>query len=254
MKSIRQLLALTAVLALAACSLPMRSTSQPTQAIDVSLVGTIAAATLQAMATATVPPAPTLEPTTPPTLTSTITPTNGPVTLKFNGNTNCRKGPGENYDVVIVLKTGLEVEAIGRVDKTNYWLVKRPESAETCWASADFAQTTGNAQALPTVTAPPTSTPKPPNAPAWVNYDFTCDFANGGTNMTVNLIWADRSNDETRYTIYRDDQMIASLGPNTTSYTDVTLVAAGQSVSYKVEVKNPSGTAISNSTKTLSCQ
>src|SRR5512133_1986167 len=221
MKSIRLILALTTVLALTACSLPSRSTSQPTQALDVSLVGTIAAATLQAMATATVPPAPTLEPTTPPTLTATITPTNGPVTLKFNGNTNCRKGPGENYDVLIVLKTGLEVEAIGRVDKTNYWLVKRPESAETCWASADFAQVTGNVQALPTVTAPPTSTPKPPNAPAWASWHYSCDFASGGNNITMNLAWTDRSSNETAYIVYRDGQPIATLGPDTTSYVDI---------------------------------
>jgi uncharacterized protein YgiM (DUF1202 family) len=253
MKSIRHILALTIVLALAACSLPSRSTPQPTQALDISLVGTIAAATLQAMATSTFTPAPTSEPSSTPTLTSTITPTNGPVTLKFNGNTNCRKGPGENYDVVTVLKTGLEVQAIGRVDKTNYWLVKRSESAETCWASADFAQMTGNAQALPTVTAPPTSTPKPPNAPAWASWNYNCDFASGGNNITMNLVWTDRSSNETGFIVYRDGQPIANLGPDTASYTETIFVATGQSVSYKVEVKNESGTA-STSTVSAACQ
>jgi uncharacterized protein YgiM (DUF1202 family) len=253
MKIIRQILAMTLALALAACSLPNRNEPQPTQGIDQSLVGTIAAATLQAMATQTSTITPTAPATSTPTKTPTITPTNGPVTLKFNGNTNCRKGPGENYDVVIVLKTGLEVEAIGRVDKTNYWLVKRPDSAETCWASADFAQTSGNAQALPTVTPPPTPTPKPPTAPAWSTWNFTCDFASGGSTINMNLVWTDRSGDETGFTVYRDGQSIATLGPNTTSYTDSAFVATGKSVSYKVEVYNDAGKA-STSTISASCQ
>jgi len=238
---------------LAACDLPTRNASQPTQALDMSLVGTIAAATLQAMATQT----PTLTPlpaiTSTPTLTMTITPTFAKPILSFNGNTNCRKGPGEIYDVVTVLRSGTDVEAVGHLDKTNYWLVKMPDSAETCWASADFAQTSGSVQALPTVTAPPTSTPKPPTAPAWASWNFSCEFASSGNNLTMNLAWTDRSNNETSYTVYRDDQPIATLAPDTTSYVDTSFVATGQSVKYRVEVKNPAGTA-STSTVSGSCQ
>lgn len=253
MKTIRQIPAMILVLALAACGLPTRNSSQPTQALDVSLVGTIAAATLQAMATPTPAPTSTPEITATPTVTLTITPTYAPPLLTFNGNTNCRKGPGETYDVVTVLRSGAEVEPVGHLEKTNYWLVKRPDSAETCWASADFAQTSGSVDALPTVTAPPTSTPKPPTAPAWASWNYTCDFASGGNNITMNLVWTDRSNDETGYTVYRDGQSIADLGPDANTYTDVTFVATGKSVSYKVEVKNQSGTA-SSSTVSAACQ
>ena len=56
----------------------------------------------------------------------------------------------------------------------------------------------------------------------------------------MNLAWTDRSNDEVGYIVYRDGQVIANLGPNSTSYTDVAAVSAGQSVSYKVEVYNDS--------------
>ena len=106
---------------------------------------------------------------------------------------------------------------------------------------------------LPTVTAPPTPTPKPPNPPAWSTYNFTCDFASGGSNITMNLVWTDRTTDEVGYIIYRDGQAIANLGPNSTSYTDVAFVSVGQSVSYKVEVYNKSGTA-GSSTISATCQ
>jgi hypothetical protein len=239
------------VLVLTACNLPTRGTAQPTQQIDQAVVGTIAAMTLETMYTQT----PTITSTYTPTVTMTatqtptITPTYSTPILVFNGNTNCRKGPGEEFDVVTVVRSGQKVEAVGRLEKTNYWLVKKPGSAETCWVAGDFATASGSIHVLPTVTAPPIPTPKPPTAPSWSSYNFTCDFS----NITMNLVWTDRSNDEVGYIVYRDGQVIANLGPNSTSYTDVAAVSAGQSVSYKVEVYNDSGKA-SSSTISAACQ
>jgi uncharacterized protein YgiM (DUF1202 family) len=187
------------------------------------------------------------------TQTPTITPTYSVPMLLFNGNTNCRKGPGDQYEVDTVVRSGVKVEAVGRLEKTNYWLVKKPGGSGTCWVAGDFATSSGSIQMLPTVTAPPTPTPKPPTAPAWSTWNFTCDFASGGSNINMNLVWTDRTNDEVGYTIYRDGKAIANLGPDSTAYTDVAFVAAGQSVSYKVEVYNKSGTA-STSTISATCQ
>jgi hypothetical protein len=243
------------VLTLAACNLPQRSTPTRAPRIDQALVGTIAAMTLESMATPTPPPTSTFTPTVAMTATqtSTVTPTYSAPVLLFNGNTNCRKGPGEAYEVVIVVRTGQKVEAVGRLEKTTYWLVKRPDKAETCWVSDDFAQASGSIHILPTVTAPPVPTPKPPTGPGWQSYNYTCDFASGGSNINMNLVWTDRSNDEVGYIVYRDGQAIANLGPDSTSFTDVAFVAAGQSVSYKIEVYNKSGTA-SSSTISATCQ
>lgn len=256
MKNLKQILAMIFLaLMLTACSLPQPSTVRATQQIDQSQVGTIVALTLQAMYTQT----PTITPTSTPTVamtatqTATITPTYSVPMLLFNGNTNCRKGPGAIYEVVTVIRSGQKVEIVGRLEKTNYWLVKQPGSAETCWVADDFAQASGSLHVLPTVTAPPTPTPRPPNAPGWQTYNFTCDFASGGNNLTMNLVWTDRTNDEMGYIVYRDGQAIANLGPDATTYTDVTFVATGQSVSYKVEVFNKSGTA-STSTISAACQ
>jgi hypothetical protein len=256
MKTLKQILAtICLALTLTACNLPQRSTPTPASRIDQSLVGTIAAMTLETMATQTPPPTSTLTPTVAVTATQTptITPTYSVPMLLFNGNTNCRKGPGAEFEVVTVVRSGQKVEAVGRLEKTNYWLVKRPDKAETCWVSDDFAQATGSIHILPTVTAPPLPTPKPPSGPGWSTYSYTCDFASGGSNINMNLVWTDRTNDETGYIVYRNGQAIANLGPDSTSYTDVAFVAAGQSVSYKVEVYNESGTA-STSTISATCQ
>jgi hypothetical protein len=240
-------------LTLAACNLPKRSTATPVAQIDQSLVGTIAAMTLEAMATPTPTQTPTPTPAVTITQTPTITPTYSAPTLLFNGNTNCRKGPGAEYEVVTVMRSGQKVEAAGRLEKTNYWLVKQPGSAETCWVADDFAQSSGSLHLLPTVTAPPAPTPRPPNPPAWSTWNYTCDFASGGSNINMNLVWTDRSNDEGGYLIYRNGQTIANLGPNATTFTDVAYVAAGQAVSYKVEAYNKSGSA-STSTISATCQ
>jgi len=242
-------------LTLAACNLPNPSATRATPQIDQALVGTIAAMTLQAMSTQTFTPAPTHPATSTATntLTPTVTPTYSIPSLLFNGNTNCRKGPGAEFEVVTVIRSGQKTEAVGRLDKTNYWVVKIPGSAETCWVAEDFAQPSGSIQVLPTVTAPPIPTPKPPTGPSWSTYNYTCDFASGGSNLTMRLAWTDRSGDETGYIVYRDGQAIANLGPNSSTYTDIAFVAAGQSVSYKVEVYNPSGTA-STSTVSAVCQ
>jgi hypothetical protein len=251
LKSISAMIILA--LALTACNLP--STAAPTQEkIDQSLVGTIAAMTLDAMVTPyTQTPTPTATVALTVTKTPTVTPTYSVPMLLFNGNTNCRKGPGEEYDVLTVVRTGVKVEAVGRLDKTNYWLIKKPGSAETCWVADDFAKPSGSIHMLPTVTAPPMPTPKPPNPPAWSKYNYSCDFASGGSNVTMNLLWTDRTSDEVGYIIYRNGQAIANLGPDATAYTDVAYVAAGQSVSYKVEVYNNSGAA-STSTISATCQ
>ena len=113
--------------------------------------------------------------------------------------------------------------------------------------------------AVPPTDTPPTVTTTPvlktivPNTPTWSVYTYTCEIAVGGTTMTTNLAWTDRSNGEASYRVYRDKQVIATLPPNSTAYVDVVFVGTGKTVSYSVEAFNQDW-RISTSTITNGCQ
>jgi hypothetical protein len=105
----------------------------------------------------------------------------------------------------------------------------------------------------PTNIASAIPTPFPPNAPVWLIYTYTCEFTAGGSTMTMNLNWNDRSNNEEGYKVYRGEQEIATLAPNSTFYVDVAFVAMGKTLSYSVEAFNKDWRA-STSTITYGCQ
>jgi hypothetical protein len=96
-------------------------------------------------------------------------------------------------------------------------------------------------------------TPLPPNTPVWLAYNYTCELADGGGDMTMNLAWTDRSNSEESYKVYRDGQVIATLEPNSTFYVDMAFVATGKTLSYSVEAFNGNWQA-STSTITYGCK
>ncbi len=254
---------------LSACNLPARPTSSP--GIDQAVAGTLVAMTLEALRTK-IPagntpdstptllnqqiansPMPSATPSlaVTPTPTGTITPTYQVPMLTFNVNSNCREGPGTNFKVVIVLKTGQQVQALGT--QGNYWIVKSPKDSTACWVANELASPSGSYWTLPTMTAPPAPTANPPTAPGWSKYNYNCVYAAGGSTLTMNLVWSDRSNNETGFKIYRDGQEVANLAADTTSYTDVTFVASGLSLGYYVEAYSEAGKA-SSSTITASCQ
>ena len=102
-------------------------------------------------------------------------------------------------------------------------------------------------------TASSIPTPIPPNTPVWLVYNYTCELAAGGGTMTMNLAWTDRSNSEEGYKVYRGEQVIATLAPNSTFYVDVAFVATGKTLSYSVEAFTVNWQA-SSSTITYGCQ
>ena len=109
-------------------------------------------------------------------------------------------------------------------------------------------------QTYPTLaTASPVSTRIPPNTPVWSTYNYTCKLAVGGSTMTMNLGWTDRSNSEESYKVYRDGQVIATLEPNSVFYVDVFFIPTGRTLSYSVEAFNENWQA-STSTITNGCQ
>src|SRR6266542_20216 len=204
--------------AVLACNTPCEQVLPPDD------VQTAAALTLQAILTpsftSTTSPSPVPEtpsPTAPSAGTITTTPTYSVPMLTVSEQTNCRAGPGQDYDVIFTYLAGKKLEIVGRYDPGNFWLVKSPESPTgTCWLWGQYVEVTGSYLAVPSVTPPPTSTSAPPQAPSIQEWNFSCS---GGT-MTFNVTWVDKANNETGYRIFRNGELAIELPANSTTYTD----------------------------------
>ena len=102
------------------------------------------------------------EPTLTPTITLTpepsLTPTPEGVWLTVVENTNCRKGPGKVYDYVSTIKTGQQVQAVGRSPDNQYYYVQNINGNGYCWLWVQYSTLTGNTGILPVFTPAPTPT------------------------------------------------------------------------------------------------
>jgi hypothetical protein len=239
--------ALLLLLAALACTLPVEQVPPPDE------IQTAAALTLQAMltpsvtppssppvSTATASPDATPTPSADDSSTATITPTYSAPTLRVLEATNCRAGPGEEYEIVFTYLDGKELEIVGRYDPGNFWLVKTDDSTtDTCWLWGQYVEVSGSYWTVASVTPPPTSTRPPPLAAIILEWNFFCEA--GRLNFTVT--WRDNATDETGYRVFRNGEEIVELPPNTTTYTDLFDVTGDQSVEYYIQVFSPSGTA-----------
>ena len=241
--------ALILLLVMVACTLPVEQFPPPDE------IQTAAALTLQSMLTpsvvSTASPAVSTATSSPGvtetdsvteslTATITITPTYSVPILTVLESTNCRTGPGEEYEVIATYVTGKVLEIVGRYEPGNFWLVEASESPTgTCWLWGEFAEITGSYWTVASVTPPATVTGAPPPAPIIIEWNFFCEA--GMLNFTVT--WRDNANDENGYRIFRNGEGIVELPANTTTYTDLYDVSGDQSVEYYIQVFSPSGTA-----------
>jgi hypothetical protein len=203
------LIAVVIVLLLSACNLP--TGDEPTSTVDEMALRTSVAETLLADAdptqtpgpdtptdeqppppsntpepeqppTDTVKPSPTdtLEPT--PTFSITPSPTDTTPRVSVSVDTNCRSGPGVEYDLLGALLVGETAKIVARAETGFYWIIENPDKAGTCWLWAEYATTTGDTSGLLVMTAPPSPTPSPTLTPALA---FTVQYNNyhncGGT-------------------------------------------------------------------------
>jgi len=238
-----------------ACNLPGNAPS-----ISVNdQAATIIAATLQEglrngadvpiTATVSQTPNPTATSTSGPTLT--ITPTYSKPILTVRQQTNCRTGPGQDYEVVFTYLPNKKLEILGRYDPGNFWLVKSSESPTgECWLWGEYTDVVGSYWAVSSVTPPPTSTKAPPPAPSVQKWDFYCSTVTG--QMEVTIKWTDNANDEAGYRVIRDEEVAAELPANSANYTETILLASGESVTYYIEVYNSAGSTRSTPIK-LTC-
>ena len=226
-----------------ACNLPGAAT-QPALSIN-DQAATIIAATLTAQTpnvtdvpvTATFSPIPEATSTIGPTLT--ITPTYSVPMLSLREQTNCRNGPGQNYEILFTYLMGVKLEIVGSYPQENYWLVKSNESVTgVCWLWGEYAEITGSYWVVASVTPPPTPTMSLPKAPA-VKWEFNCDYA--ASQVEVAFTWTDNATNETGYRLIRNDQPIIELPADTTAYKDVFTFVSGEKVLYQIEVYNSTG-------------
>jgi len=149
MKSIRRLFAVIIILALGmlACNLPS-NTSAP-QSPDLNNALTLAVQTIQAatqQAQSSLPTGTTAPAATPSTPIVTV-----------SAATNCRTGPGTNYDLVLTFQPGASAEVVGKYTPSNYWIIKTPTGG-TCWLWGMYATVQGNVDSLAEI-EPPTAPP-----------------------------------------------------------------------------------------------
>jgi len=169
----------------------------------------------------------------------TITPTYSVPMLKVLQQTNCRMGPGQDYEVVYTYLQWKELEIVGAYPQGNYWLVKSGESPTgTCWLWGEYVEVSGSYWVVSSVTPPPTATIPPPQAPV-IEWEYFCSYATN--DIDVSLKWKDVATNETGYRILRNGQVIAELPANSTSYNETIDLIAGEKTIYEVEVFNSTG-------------
>lgn len=255
-------LGLSSVIVLAAilaCNIPTEQVSPP-GAVQTAAALTVQAVMLTPGFTNTAPSSPmpempsgTISATTSPqqTVTVTITPTYSVPMLMVKESTNCRKGPGEAYEIVFTYLSGKKMEIVGHSDRGNYWLVKSSESPTgTCWLWGEYVDVTGSYWAVSSVTPPPTTTSAPPRAPSIQKWEYFC----GGGTLNFTVVWADLATGEAGYRIFRNSESVVELPANSTTYTDSYNLSGDfeQSVEYYVQVYGPSG-SINSSIMKMKC-
>ncbi len=231
------------IAAILACNLPSREQVPPP-----SEAQTAAALTVQALLTTPEPSATepqavmavTASPTLTPASTATITPTFSTPMLTIKEQTNCRTGPGQDYEIVFTYLPKKQLTILGRYDPGNFWLVKSDESPTgQCWLWGEYSEVTGSYWAVSSVTPPPTHTKAPPLAPSIEVWNFSCS---AGT-LTFEVKWNDRSDNETGYKVFRNGEAIIDLPANSKSYVETIAVTAGEKMEYTIHVYSPYGTA-----------
>jgi len=229
-------LALVAGIILSSCNLPASGAPDPQ-------IATAAALTVQAaIDSSTNTQQPKASPTAKGTSAITVTPTYSKPMVSVGDVTNCRTGPGVNYERVTQIIPNSPVEIIGFYPP-NYWIVST--SAGNCWVSGEFSTPSGSFAAVPTVTAPPTPQGGAPDTVSLQKWDISCDYVNNEANITIR--WADQDG-ETGYRVIRNDELAAELTANNTEFKETISLLAGQSVGYSIVVFNAAG---SNNSKTI---
>ncbi len=209
------------LLALSACVLPGSGSPDPNAAMTESAPAPTN--------TRTFTPEPTFTPTFTPTLiyptprvpseTPTITdtpagPTDTPgptatltpflVELSVSRPTNCRTGPGKEYDVVGSLVPGVTVPVIGRDGSSQFWYIPNPYVfTDYCWVSGEYATLNGPQFLVPLVASG--NTPTPTGSPAPV---LAFKLKSGSKQVCNGLHWMNFNITNEGYTVLQSIKIV----------------------------------------------
>lgn len=176
------------------------------------------------------------------------TPSAGQALASVGDVTNCRTGPGTNYERVTQILPADQVPIIGFFPP-NYWIVNT--NLGQCWLSGEFTTPSGNFAAVPTVTAPPTPQGDIPEAPTFPKNGWTF-FCSAPGQAEITLTWNDKANNETGYRILRNGEIAAELPANTTNFAETIPLNSGQSVGYQIQAYNLIGES-NSATASITC-
>lgn len=239
------------IFAILACAIP---TAQSPDALNLALTITAQALLLNPSASPLAQETATLGFTATPEFTPTITltPTPAVPTATVSVDTNCRTGPGQQYDRIGALLVGQSAEVVGKNLATNYWIIKTPGGSGNCWLWGQTTTVTGNTANLPEFPIPATPTPALPAPVKNLNASISCaphPTLIATRSTTVNLTWTDQSSNENGFNVYREGSLLISLAANSTSFTDGTgtlpaiwlIGSPTPSLTYEVEAFNSAG-------------
>ena len=130
---------ISCLLGIMACGLPQAAGPTPRGAIDTLVAQTVAAMDGAGQTAPSASPSPTVF----------VTPLPQPVLLTVSLATNCRAGPGREYDLLDVLNVGETAQAVGRYPAANYWIIQKPHGAGLCWLWGEYVTVVGGGGAAP---------------------------------------------------------------------------------------------------------
>jgi len=175
------------------------------------------------------------------TPTITLTSTSSTPTVTVSADTNCRSGPGKEYDNLGALLKGETAELVGKNTGTAYWIIKNPDRDGICWLWGKYATVNGNTDGLKEVAIPPTPTPSMPGAVKGLSADKICFFNGINYDLAGSIHWEDISNED-GYNVYANGGLFNVTAKDvTTSAIPKLQINAGGSISMSVEAFNSAG-------------
>lgn len=266
-KGILFLFSILLVVALAACTLPTATPTSPVglEATMTSLALTQRAGGSQDILTATETSTPTITPTLPPSV---------PV-VSVSLGTNCRTGPGVDYDYITALLVGEKAEVVGKYTSVTppYWIIKK--GSITCWLWGKYATVEGDTSGLPEMAPPPTSTPTstpaptdtptptattPPPPPAAGDIRITDIFQSTGAEVIVTIVTSPNSSlsGNFQYTVDADTIQVAqgscSIPAGSNACWTGYIVSGTQSIQVDIDSNGAiNETDEGNNSMTMSC-
>jgi len=213
----RNLIRITILIALTltACGAPANTQVEPTTGPDLALTITAQALLLQAVTQTALVPTATPEPIFTSAPIITVTPSKVIVTV--SANTNCRSGPGIDYDIVGALTIGQQTEVVGKSSTTNYWIINNPNASGTCWLWGEHATITGDTAALQEYAVPPTITPLAALSPVIDRVVVRFDSSSGGLIAFLDVYFYDGEGDAN----FVDFQLISTSVTTSGSIKDI---------------------------------